>query len=507
MGRLDRREFLTSVAGGVALSATAGAMAADKPKATQQPNIIFYFADQFRADCMGTYGGRNITTPHLDRLAREGTTYNQAISSCPVCTPYRGMLMTGRYPTHSGILMNFVEASARANPNCLANVFGKAGYDTAMIGKWHLSVGRHKKSGLYTPNRNVTNAYLKENPEEEFTAPGPGRLGFNHWESYNFHCWFNNYWYYRDKPEKIRDKAFETDSQTNSAISYMKKQQAADQPFMMVVAPHPPHPPFRKGFSPAGYLENIPEELHWNPNVPKNHPRRKDQLAARCYYAMSKNIDDNMGRILKYLDESGLADNTIIVFSSDHGEMHGSHGRTNKMVPYTEAVHVPMIVRWPGRVPAGKRLDGVFSPIDYMPTLCGLAGVPIPEEVDGMDLSDATLGRCKNSREDTLMMNYTSHWDFFQTGTIWREWRGIHTGRQTYVKWLDGREELFDNQEDPYQMTNLAEGNKELPSLKRYRSRLKDLLAESHDKLQPGTAYGEWFDNERNLLRTALGPV
>ncbi len=106
MTRLDRREFLTSVAGGAALSAASGAVAADKPGASRRPNIIFYFANQYRADNIGVYGGHNITTPHIDRLAQEGTTFNRAISTCLVCTPYRGMLMTGRYPTHSGILMN-----------------------------------------------------------------------------------------------------------------------------------------------------------------------------------------------------------------------------------------------------------------------------------------------------------------------------------------------------------------------------------------------------------------
>ncbi|MBN2295814.1 MAG: sulfatase [Pirellulales bacterium] len=507
MSRLDRREFLTSVAGSVALSAASSAVAADKPETPRRPNIIFYFADQYRADNLGVYGGRNITTPHLDRLAQEGTTFNHATSICPVCTPFRGMLMTGRYPTHSGILMNWIEASARANPNCLANAFGSAGYDTTMIGKWHLSAGRLKHSGKYEPNQDAIKDYQERHPETEFTPPGPDRLGFTNWQSYNFHCEFNNYWYYRDEPKKIHDDAYETDSQTNSAIAYMKKQQAADQPFMMVVAPHPPHPPFSRNTNPAGYLEKIPHKLHFNPNVPKNHPRRRHPLAARCYYAMSKNVDDNIGRLMKFLDDSGLAENTIVVFTSDHGEMHGSHGRINKMVPYTEAVHIPMIVRWPGRIPAGKRTDGLCTPVDFFPTLCGLAGVSVPDTVDGIDLSDVCLGRRQSGREDTLMMNYTSHWDYFQTGTQWPEWRGIHTGNHTYVKWLNGKEELYDNREDPYQMANLAEGSKELPLLKRFRHRIKDLLSEAHDDFPPGTAYADWFDDGRNLLRTSLGPV
>jgi len=506
MTQLGRREFLASAAAGLVLGSAARG-AGQGGQAEGRPNILFYIADQFRADAAGVYGGRNITTPHLDRLAREGTVFNQAVSTCPVCTPYRGMLMTGRYPTHSGILMNWVEASPRQNPHCLANVMNEAGYDTAMIGKWHLAAGRLKRAGLYKPDEQATKAYLQENPETEFVPPGPARLGFRHWEAYNFHCSFSDYWYYRDEPKKIRDDAYETDSQTESAIAYMEKQQAAGQPFAMVVAPHPPHPPFARDYSPAGYLAEIPKQLHWNPNVPEDHPRRKNPLAARCYYAMAKNVDDNIGRILEYLDRSGLARNTIVVFSSDHGEMHGSHGRINKMVPYAEAAHIPLIVRWPGRVPAGARRDGVVTPMDILPTLCGLASVPIPEGIDGVDLSDVALGRREKARDDALTMNYTSHWDFFQSGTTWPEWRGVYTGQYTYVKWLTGQEELYDNLDDPYQMNNLVEKDKHPAVLGRLRRRMKDLLAEAHDDFEPGPAYGSWFDDQRNLVRTGLGPV
>ena len=285
----------------------------------------------------------------------------------------------------------------------------------------------------------------------------------------------------------------------------MESHKNSDKPFFLTVAPHPPHPPFHPNYIPEGYLDKVPEKIHWSPNVPADNPRSLIEI--RYYLAMCKNMDDNLGRLLDYLDESGLAENTILVFTSDHGDMHGSHGRLNKMVPYTEAIKIPLIVRWPGKIKKGTSSDALFTAMDHLPSLCSLSGTGIPREVDGTDLSAIMLGKERNGREEVLIGSYTSHWDFFQSGTRWPEWRGVYTKRYTYCQWLTGEEELYDNIEDPFQMTNLAAGGKELPLLKRMRSRLKDFLVAAHDEFLPGTAYGDWFDDERNLIRTGLGPV
>ena len=287
----------------------------------------------------------------------------------------------------------------------------------------------------------------------------------------------------------------------------MQKHIDSDQPFFLTVAPHPPHPPFDPDYCPKGYLEKIIENLHWAPNVPKNHRRRTNPLKIRCYYAMCKNVDDNVGRIMKFLDESGLADNTVVVFTSDHGEQHGSHGRTDKMVPYAESVNIPLIIRWPGKIPADTTTDVLQIPADHMATLCNLAGLKTPDTCDGMDLSKVVLGKAKIERDAVLMANYVSNWDFFQSQTDWPEWRAVRTNRYTYVKWLCGNEELYDNIVDPYQMNNLANDTAKLSLIKKMRRKLKDLLTEAHDEFLPGTEYAKWYDNERNLLRTALGPI
>jgi arylsulfatase A-like enzyme len=499
---MDRRTFLKIAAVGTAALTIPGCRERVSGK---KPNVLIVFDDQLRADVCGVYGGRDITTPNIDRLASQGVTFTNSISSCPLCTPFRGMLQTGRYPTHSGIIMNFVEANQTQNPHCMANVFHDAGYDTGFIGKWHLSSGWRREEGLYEQNQAAVQAYREKNPETEYVAPGSGRLGYEHWQAFNFHTAFNDYYFYEDEPERIFSGRYETDTQIDQAIAYMEKRKDSDKPFLLCVAPHPPHPPFAPEYIPEGYLEQMPENIHWSPNVPANNPRTLMEM--RYYLAMSKNVDDNLGRLMEYLEVSGLAKDTILIFTSDHGEMHGSHGRLNKMVPYAEAMNIPLIIRWPKQIEAGLSIDALHVPMDHLPTLCGLAGIRIPREVDGTDLSRMILGKEKDSRGEVLIGSYTSHWDFFQTGTHWPEWRGIRTKQYTYCKWLTGEEELYDNIEDPFQMNNLAAGAAELSILNRMRNRLKDFLAAAHDDFRPGTGYGEWYDDRRNLIRTGLGPV
>ncbi|MBN2192277.1 MAG: sulfatase-like hydrolase/transferase [Polyangiaceae bacterium] len=246
--------------------------------------------------------------------------------------------------------------------------------------------------------------------------------------------------------------------------------------------------------------------IEWPPNVPtEGNPRTLAEM--RSYLAQAKNVDDNLGRLLDYLETSGLAANTIVVFTSDHGDMHGSHGRVNKMVPYAEAMNVPLIMRWPERLPAGVRTDALQTPMDHLPTLCGLAGLTIPPEVDGVDLSAVVLGNADDRREGVLIGNCTSNWDYLQTGTAWPERRGVKTKQYTYCRWLTDAEELYDNLADPHQMNDLAANGAEPGLLEHLRSRLSDLLAAAYDDFRPGTGDGEWFDAQRNLVRTGLGPV
>jgi arylsulfatase A-like enzyme len=473
-------------------------------RAQARPNVIVLFDDQLRADAVGAYGESSVPTPNIDRLASQGMAFDNAISTCPLCTPYRGMLLTGRYPTHSGIVLNWVDVNPREQS--IARCFAEEGYDTGFIGKWHLASGRLKGATHHatTPADHQANhagisAYVEENPEPEFVPPGRQRMGYDYWAAYNFHMNFReNSFYYRDLPEKRLYEPYETDGEVDLAMGHMDRCQRRGQPFFLTIAPHPPHPPWRDSDAPQGYLDRVPEELRWRDNVPEGYWDGRN--GPRVYHSMVMNVDDNVGRIMEFLDRRGLADDTIFVFTSDHGEMMGSHGRMNKMVPYYEATRIPLIVRWPGRIPAGARSDDLFTPMDHLPTLLSLAGGSIPGATDGRDMAPVLLGG-SDSREAVLMANYTSHWDYFDAGTNWPEWRGVKTKTHTYCRWLhSGVEELYHDLEDPCQLENLAYGSRDPGTLRRCRSVLKELLDEADDEFLPGTAYSEWYSPDRELI-------
>ena len=480
------------------LGAAAGAAAAQQAEAqaARRPNVLFYFPDQLRAQEVGYNGARNMPTPHIDRLAGQGVRFTNAVSTCPLCTPYRAMLQTGRWPTLSGGVMNWINLPSTGQS--MADVFARNGYDTGFIGKWHLAAGA--RAGTLKRGEPI-----KPKPESEFVPPGPTRLGYQHWEAFNFHANFAKAFYYRDTAERLFMPGYETDSETDMAMEFMRRRAAAQRPFFLVVAPHPPHPPWRPEQTPAPSLAATPKDLYWRPNV----KGRKDTPVydPRCYYGMIGNVDDNVRRLMKFLDDSGLADNTIVVFTSDHGEMLASQGRYNKMVPYAEAVDVPLILRWPGRIQPGSRSDALYTPMDHFPTLARLCGLDVPGIVNGMDLSGAALGRGGGERDAALMMNFVSHWDYPETMTDWPEWRAVRTRQHTYVRWLNGAEEVYDNLEDPYQMKNLFDGRGVPAVMTRLRTRLRDLLAESHDEFFPGDRFAEWFTPQRDMLRNAVGPM
>ncbi len=509
MARIEftRREFISTLAAAPLLA---------KAQTTARPNILIILPDQVPAHELGAYGGRNVPTPNLDRLAKQGTKLTNAISTCPLCTPFRGMMLSGRYPTHNGMLINWLESNPR-DPS-IALSLRAVGYRTGYIGKWHLNAGKMKHDGLfmsaevrqleaagdYSRRPEVEQEYVQSHPEPEFVPPGPARRGFDYWAAYNFHTEFAHAYYYRDTSERLYMPRYETASEAGMAMEFMRQTSATSQPFFLVVSMHPPHQPWTQSSIAPGSLARVRQDLVRRPNVfPKNAPSPHGDI--RCYYAMLGSVDDATGQMLDFLDTSNLAANTVVIMTSDHGEMMGSHGKWEKMAPYEEAIRVPLIYRWPGHVTAGRELDVLFTPMDHLPTLAAMAGAPLPAGIDGIDLSGAILGRESKERDGALIANYSSHWDYFHTEWPWPEWRGVRTKRHTYVKWFSGREELFDNQNDPYQMKSLAEANRQ--TVMDFRALLHDLLQEAHDEFLAGPAYAEWYDNDRNIIRTGLGPI
>ena len=425
----------------------------------KRPNIVFVFPDEFRRQAMGFMGEDPVVTPNLDRLAAQGTTFTRAYSARPVCSPARACLLTGTYPHTHGVTTNCNSATAphgvelRQSDRCLSDVLHDAGYATGYIGKWHLEAPREPY--IEPPRKWDGNVW------DEFTPP-ERRHGFEFWHSYGaFDSHLHpHYWTtHAGRDELMTVDDWSPRHEAGIAIDFIRNRDR-DRPFALFVSMNPPHMPFNQYPAEYGepYADATPEELLTRPNVDLSLDTPRTEQArrgVRDYFGMVTGVDDQVGRILRCLDDEGLAEDTVFVFTSDHGEMMGSNDRMHKVVWYEESFGVPFIIRWPSHVPAGRRDDLLLNFPDLMPSLLGLAGLggSIPDTVEGADHSGIMLGRDGKRPESALYLNIRP--DRPEIGA-----RGVRTQRYTFVmrRSPDGTERLtlHDNQEDPYQTRNAA---------------------------------------------------
>ncbi|MEY4386577.1 MAG: hypothetical protein RLY20_1860 [Verrucomicrobiota bacterium] len=429
--------------------------------AATRPNIVYLLADQWRAAATGYAGDPNVQTPNLDRLAKESQNFRNAVSVLPVCTPHRAALMTGRYPTSTGMFLN--DAHLPDGELCLAEIFGAAGYATAYIGKWHLD--GHGREAYIPPER---------------------RQGWQYWKAAECDHNYNHSHYYTGNSDvKQYWEGYDAFAQTKDAQQYLRDRSRSAQPFVLMVAygvPHFPHKTAPEEFK-AMYP---PEKIKLPPNVPPEMESRARQ-EAQGYYAHCTALDKCVGDLLDTLAETGLASNTIVVFSSDHGESLGSHGvaPTQKQVAWSESAHVPLLMRVPGIAPRT-----VITPLttpDILPTLLALSGVSIPKSVEGEDLSPLL----RSGRDVDRAALYMSVSPFAKIPREkLREYRAIRTSRYTYVRGLTGPWVLYDDLKDCYQTNNLIE-NKSLVS--ELDARLQAQLKRNGDDFRPGKDHiAEW---------------
>ena len=425
-----------------------------------RPNVVFLLADQWRAQAVGYAGDVNARTPCLDRLASEGVVLTTAVSTSPVCSPYRASLITGRYPVRHGVFVNDVCLNREAVS--IAQVFAGAGYRTAYIGKWH--VDGHGRSSFVPPER---------------------RQGFEFWRGCECTHDYNHSLYYADTDEKRHWQGYDVQAQTDEALAYIRAHRA--EPFLLVLSWGPPHDPYET--APERFRRLIkPEQIRLRPNVP---PEAQD--AARRdlagYYAHCAAIDEYADRVARTLAECGIADDTILVFTSDHGDMLGSQGEIRKQRPWDESILVPFLVRWPhGLGPTGRKLAAAFNTPDIMPTLLGLAGIAVPGSVQGEDRSAWLRGRQSDADRAALIGCITpiGEWTRAKGG---REYRGLRTTRYTYVRSLEGPWLLYDSQEDPFQQHNLIGQPKVAAIQAELEAQLKAALKRYGDEFLPGPQY------------------
>jgi len=439
MQMVTRREFLTRGFGAAAGSTLLGrlglALAQDKPR---KPNIVYVFADQMRNCNLACMGNPDIKTPNMDKLASQGMLFSNATSGVPLCSPYRAMLLTGRYPLSTGVITNNIRLAN--DETTIATALKQQGYKTAYIGKWHLDGN--------TP-----------------ADPTDGRRGFDFWQSAAA----------KTLPQTKSD--YKPDIETDVAIQFMKEHAA--EPFCLFLSWKPPHPPY---IPPKRYEKLYdPNKITMRPNCQGNMREAKDELSKS--YAMITGLDDNIGKLMKALDDLDLAEDTIFCFASDHGDMLWSHGRENKNLPWEESVNVPFIMRYPRKIKAGQKSDLLLNSVHVGPTLLGLAQVEVPDTMEGEDLSQVVLGKGGKEPESAYILDVIPGPSGLHKGV--GTWRGVRTKRYTYAKMTNKPWMLFDRETDPYEMNNLVDKPEARELQAKMEALLEEWLKKTGDKFEP----------------------
>ena len=448
----------------------------------KRPNLLYVFLDQWRYHAMSCVGEDEVCTPYMDAFARESLACQEAVSTFPLCSPHRASLLTGKYPFSVGMWTNCKTGLSevlmlRPQEKCIGNVLKEQGYHTGYIGKWHLDASEQN---------------FEENPVsgardwDAYTPPGERRQGFDYWLSYGACDNHLDPHYWADTSEQIKPGQWSPEFETDKALEYMEGQQGKEEPFALFVSYNPPHLPYE--LVPYKYYEKYKDRpVHFRENVPEEKRTPEMETITRQYFAAVSGVDEQFGRILDYLKEKGMEENTLVVLSADHGEMLGSHNRMSKNVWYEESIHIPLYLRQKGRLKPEAYTELVASP-DHMPTLLGLLDIPVPDTCQGFNHAPCIEGKADNAPKDAFLCSYPGMpemvAEFERQGLNSKcyGWRGIRTHSHTYVI-NNGYEPkagqvrlLYDNEKDPYQMNpvSITELNSHL--VEDYEKRLREYL-------------------------------
>ena len=419
---MNRRDFLKKCGVVAAASPVLSNRTLEVSINARGPNVLFILADQWR-NCSfshGDYHDQLVQTPNFDKLAEQGVRWSRCYSAHPVCTPNRAAIIIGRFPHETGMIQN--NLMLPPGERCIAEVFSQAGYKTHYIGKWHMD--GEAKPGFVPPNWR--------------------RRGFATFEG------FNRGHFYFDSPTFTDDGVkmsaagqytpgqYEPTLQTDLAIDFIK--QNKNRPFFCYLSWGPPHTPYRP---PDNFDIYNPDDVVFRPNVMNGN---RKSLAG--YFGLCTSLDHEFGRLAETLAELGLEANTLVVFTTDHGDCIASHGIAHKNYPEEESCHIPLIMRLPGRLKDGQEVSNLISSIDLMPTILSICGLQVPRTCTGKDKSAAALVRHSLADESIYAE---------KAG----DWRAVIMGQHKFVvKSIDGVQtatKLFDLANDPYEMNNLVD--------------------------------------------------
>ncbi|SMC80272.1 sulfatase family protein [Cellulophaga tyrosinoxydans] len=433
----------------------------------KKPNIVYILTDQWRGSALGYAGDPNVKTPNLDALAKTSVNFTNAVSVTPVCTPHRAALLTGRFPTTTGMFLNDIYLPSEEL--CMAEIFKAEGYSTAYWGKWHLD--GHGRENNVAPER---------------------RQGFDYWKGAECdHNYEKEHYYANNDSEKKYWEGYSPFAIVKDVNEYISTHAKDSNPFLMVVSLATPHYPHNS--APQKYKDVYPiENIKLAPNVSAQWKGQALQ-ESQGYYAHCTATDEAIGTLLDKIKALNLSDNTIIVFSSDHGEMMGGHDVKpfTKQLAWDESIRVPFLISYPGiGKNKGTTINAPITTPDILPSLLGLANIEIPITIEGENLSELIKSPDPNADRAALVMNVRPFANNFND----KAYRAIRTKQYTYARTQQGASMLFDNVNDPYQMNNLL--NK--PEFKKLQNQLDSQLNKELKKINDPFKPQEYYMKKWN---------
>lgn len=465
-----------------------------------RPNILFIHSDQHRYDCIGANGHPLLQTPHLDRLVAEGINFRHAYTPIPLCTPARASLLTGQWPTQHLAISNWHSEAPRPFADDLptySQVLRDGGYWLGYVAKWHVH-----------PTKGALDFGFHEYVVEEGPFKGTAVYGFHGWEldktTQSYESWRAG----QDIPPRPRERGwlgeadpYITPDQSRLAwgadqvIRMLQESQTRQTPFHIRWDPSEPHLP---NVVPEPYFSlyppseippwpSFPDPLVGKPYI-QGQQRRTWQVdgwlwadwspVVSAYLGEISLLDAQIGRILGELDRLGLADNTLVIYSTDHGDLCGGHGMLDKhFVMYDDVVRVPLLMRWPVGIAPGQVSDAfVVHSLDLAVTFCELAGLPVPETFAGRSLLPLMRGEGGNGRNDIFAMYHGNLFGLYSQRMVRdTEWK--------YVWNATAEDELYHLPSDPGEIHNRATDPAVFLELARLRRRLWAWMEETDDLL------------------------
>jgi arylsulfatase A-like enzyme len=447
-----------------------------------RPNILLIHVDQHRFDCLGVNGHPLLKTPHIDGLAAEGMNFTHAFCPIPLCVPTRNSLLHGQWATQHLAICNWDTEAPRPPKEGLptfTRLLREAGYYLGYVGKWHVHQQKDPLHSDYGFHEYVSdwNTYFKWR-EGKGLPPLPRENG-----------WFG----------QLDPHIGPEDSQVawgaDHTIRMIETGVERGGPFFIRWDPTEPHLP---NIVPEPYFSMYPPEIipPWpsypDPLIGKPYAQAQQRRTWRVddwtwadwskvvsrYLGVISLIDTQVGRLLDTLDRLGVAENTLVVYTSDHGDMCGGHGMMDKMViMYDDVTRIPLVMRWPARIRPGGQCDAFVShSIDLATTFCEVAGVPVPDTFRGQSLIPLMKGAQGNGREDIFSTFHGNQFGLYSE-------RMVRDRRWKYVWNLSAEDELYDLQLDPGEVHNLATDPAYGGELQRLRERTVAWLEDTDDPI------------------------